>query len=234
MTSPSDSPGAVPPPGTEPHTQDKPHTPEAPLVGGVVAALANTGWQILLTMGLAGITLGVIALVWPGATLRVAGVLFGVYLLVTGVFQLAAAFGAHVPGHLRVLHFITGAASILLGLICFRGPLESILLLALWIGFSWLLRGTTETAAAASAPDMPARDWHLVFGILGALAGIVMIIMPFVTIATLTLVVGVMAIVLGLTEVVRAIRTRVEIGHLAPGSTAERRPLFRARPHPQH
>ncbi len=41
--------------------------------------------------------LATIALVWPGATLRVFGILFGVYLLVTGVFRLAAAFGTHVP-----------------------------------------------------------------------------------------------------------------------------------------
>ncbi|MER6074875.1 HdeD family acid-resistance protein [Streptomyces sp. NPDC001817] len=225
MTSPTDSPGPVPPRGTEPE--------ERPLGEGM-AALANMGWQILLTMGLATIALGVIALVWPGATLRVVGILFGVYLLVTGVFQLAAAFGTHVPRHLRVLHFITGAASILLGLICFRGTLESILLLALWIGFSWLLRGTTETAAAASAPAMPGRGWHVAFGIVGALAGIVMIVMPFASIATLTLVVGVMAIIVGLTEVVRAIRTRVEIGHLASGTATQRRPLFHARPHPQH
>ncbi|MBL3670544.1 HdeD family acid-resistance protein [Streptomyces sp. M2CJ-2] len=233
MTSPSDSAGPVPPRGTEPRTRETPQTQETPLVEGM-GALANMGWQILLTMGLASIALGVIALVWPGATLRVVGVLFGVYLLVTGVFQLAGAFGVHVPRHLRVLHFLTGAASILLGLICFRGTLQSILLLALWIGFSWLLRGTLETAAAASAPDMPARGWHVAFGIIGALAGIVMIIMPFASIATLTLVVGVMAIVLGLTEVVRAIRTRVEIGHLAPDTTTQRRPLFHARPHPQH
>ncbi|WP_438947819.1 DUF308 domain-containing protein [Streptomyces triticisoli] len=53
--------------------------------------------------------------------------------------------------------------------------------------------------------------------------GIVMIIMPFASIATLTLVVGVMAMVLGLTEVVRAIRTRVEIGHLAPSTATQRR-----------
>ncbi|MEU2602616.1 HdeD family acid-resistance protein [Streptomyces hirsutus] len=233
MTSPSESAGPVPPHGTEPRTRETPQTQEKPLVEGM-GALANMGWQILLTMGLASIALGVIALVWPGATLRVVGVLFGVYLLVTGVFQLAAAFGVHVRRHLRVLHFLTGAASILLGLICFRGTLQSILLLALWIGFSWLLRGTLETAAAASVQDMPARGWHVAFGIIGAMAGIVMIIMPFASVATLTLVVGVMAIVLGLTEVVRAIRTRVEIGHLAPGTTAQRRSLFHARPHPQH
>lgn len=225
MTAPSGSPGPVPPRSAEPQ--------EGPLAEGM-AALANTGWQILLTMGLATIALGVIALVWPAETLRVVGILFGVYLLATGVFQLAAAFGTHVPGHLRVLHFIAGAASVLLGLLCFRGTLQSTLLLALWIGFSWLLRGTLETVAAASAPDMPARGWHVAFGIIGTMAGIVMIVMPFASIATLTLVVGVMAIVLGLTEVVRAIRTRVEIGHLAPGTAPRRRPLFHTRAHPQH
>ncbi|MET9452811.1 HdeD family acid-resistance protein [Streptomyces cinerochromogenes] len=225
MTSPSTSPGPDPSRGTEPR--------ESPLAEGM-AALANLGWQILLTMGLATIALGVVALAWPEATLRVVGILFGVYLLVTGVFQLAAAFGAHVARHLRVLHFITGAASVLLGLVCFRGPLESVFLLALWIGFSWLLRGTTETAAAASVPDMPARGWHVAFGIIGALAGIVMIVMPFASIAALTLVVGVMAIVLGVTEVVRAVRTRAEIGQLTRGTAAQRRSLFHARPHPQH
>lgn len=142
MTSPSESSGPAPPRGTEPQ--------DTPLTEGM-AFLANMGWQILLTMGLATTALGVIALVWPGATLRVLGVLFGVYLLATGVFELAGAFGTHVPRHLRAMHFLTGALSILLGLICFRGALESILLLALWIGFSWLLRGIMETAAAASA-----------------------------------------------------------------------------------
>ncbi|MEU2165841.1 HdeD family acid-resistance protein [Streptomyces chengbuensis] len=225
MTSPSESPGSVPPRGTEPQ--------EGPAAEGM-AALANVGWQLLLTMGLATIALGVIALVWPGETLRVVGVLFGVYLLATGVFQLAAAFGTHVPRHLRVLHFISGAASILLGLVCFRGPLESVFLLALWIGFSWLLRGIVETVAAASDQTMPARGWHVAFGIIGSMAGIVMIVMPFASIGTLTLVVGVMAIVVGLAEVVRAIRTRVEIGHLDAGTAPQRRPLFHARPHAQH
>ncbi|MFB6960830.1 HdeD family acid-resistance protein [Streptomyces sp. NPDC056309] len=138
-----------------------------------MAALANMGWQILLTMGLASIALGVVALVRPGATLRVTGVSFGIHLLVTGVVQLAGAFGTHVPRHLRALHFITCAVSILLGLISFRGTLESTLLLALWIGFGWLLRGPTETAAAASAQEMPARGWHVTFGINGSLAGVV-------------------------------------------------------------
>ncbi|MGW0630846.1 HdeD family acid-resistance protein [Streptomyces sp. NPDC002758] len=228
MASPSDSTSGTGPPrprGTEP--QDASVTES-------LGALANMGWQILLTTGLAAIALGVVVLAWPKETLRVVGVLFGIYLLVTGVFQLAAAFGTHVPGHLRALHFLTGALSVLLGLICFRGTLQSILLLALWIGFSWLLRGTTTTATAASAPAMPARGWMLFSGIIGMLAGIVLIVSPFTSIAALTLAAGIMAIVLGVVEVFHAIRMRVEAGRLAPGAAAERRPLFRSQPHPQH
>ncbi|MFI9029986.1 HdeD family acid-resistance protein [Streptomyces sp. NPDC053560] len=207
-------------------------SPSDASVTGSLSALASRSWQFALTTALATIALGVVVLAWPGETLRVVGVLFGIYLLVTGVFQLAAAFGTHVPGHLRALHFLTGALSVLLGLVCFRGTLQSILLLALWIGFSWLVRGIMMTTTAASAPDMPARGWMLFFGIIGILAGIVLIVLPVTSTAALTLTVGVMAIVLGVVEAFHAVRIRIDAGRLAQGTTPRRRPLFR--PHPQH
>ncbi|MFE9451959.1 HdeD family acid-resistance protein [Streptomyces sp. NPDC006739] len=227
MTFPSETPGNSP--SAEPRPQNTPSGTEA------LSALANFGWQALFTVGLASIALGVVVLAWPGETLRVVGVLFGIFLLVSGVFQLAAAFGTHVPGHLRALHFIAGALCVLLGLVCFRGTLESILLLALWIGFGWLLRGIMMTAAAGSSPDMPARGWQLFLGVITLLAGIVLIVAPFGSIATLTLVTGIMAIVLGVVEVVHAIQLRVEAGRLTRGTaTRQRRSLFHAHPHPQH
>lgn len=228
MTFPSDSPGSSPPSGTRhPGTSHR----------GIedLTAVANLGWQALFTIGLASIALGVVVLAWPGETLRVVGLAFGIYLLVSGVFQLAATFGAHVPAHLRALHFITGALCVLLGLVCFRGTLESILLLALWIGFGWLLRGVMMTAAAASTRDVPARGWLLALGIITLLAGIVVIVLPFGSIGALTLVAGIMAIVLGVGEVFHAVQLRVEAGHLAEGTpTKQRRSLFHAHPHPQH
>ncbi|WP_274910997.1 HdeD family acid-resistance protein [Streptomyces sp. WZ-12] len=208
--------------------------------GAALGTLANLGWQALFTVGLAAIALGVVVLAWPGKTLHVVGLAFGIYLLVSGVFQLAAAFGAHVPGHLRALHFITGAISVLLGLICLKGTLQSLLLLALWIGFGWLLRGIMMSAGAASAPQAPARGWQIFLGIITMLAGIVLIVSPFSSIAVLALVAGIMAIVLGVTEVIHAIRMRVEIGRLTKGTTGtgttpkHRRSLFHPHPHPQH
>ncbi|MFI9720814.1 HdeD family acid-resistance protein [Streptomyces sp. NPDC052396] len=178
---------------------------------GRVGLLAHAGWQVLLAAGVASVALGVVVLAWPKATLTAVGVLFGIYLLAFGAFQLAGAFGHHVPGHLRALGFVSGALCVLLGLLCFRGPTESLLLLALWIGFGWLLRGVMLTAVALSTPELPARGWQVFLGVLTLLAGIVLITTPFGSLALLALWSGVLLIVLGLVEVVHAIQLRLRV-----------------------
>jgi uncharacterized membrane protein HdeD (DUF308 family) len=211
----------------EPQRPDRPDHPDRPghpadesLYSGPLGVLANITWQFLLAAGVAAIALGVLVLAWPGETLAVVGALFGIYLLVTGVFQLAGAFGTHVPGHLRALSFITGALSVLLGLLCFRGAAESILLLALWIGFGWLLRGIMQTAVAISTEGLPARGWQLFLGIITALAGVVLIVSPFGSIAALTLVTGIWLIVLGVVEVIHGVQLRIRAGRLADRSVS--------------
>lgn len=182
----------------------------------MVTALANSAWQLAAAAGVAAVALGVLVLVWTGPTLVLVGTLFGIYLLVSGVFQITGAFGQHVPGHLRALGLLSGALSVFLGLICFRGPMESILLLAIWIGFGWLLRGITQVVVAASTDGMPARGWLIIFGVISALAGIVLITSPITSIATLTLLAGIWLVVLGVMEVVHAIQLRLRLRHVTP------------------
>ncbi|WP_344685850.1 HdeD family acid-resistance protein [Saccharopolyspora taberi] len=165
-------------------------------------------WQATLAVGVSSLVLGVLALVWPKATLIVVGVLFGIYLLVSGILQIVAAFGAHVSTGLRVLAFVSGALSILLGLLCFRGELQSIVLLGLWIGIGWLFRGVTQTTAAMSDRDMPARGWQVFLGIVTALAGIVLIVSPIASVGLLVVFGGVWLFVLGVVEIVTAIQVR--------------------------
>ncbi|MET7696369.1 MULTISPECIES: HdeD family acid-resistance protein [unclassified Streptomyces] len=183
------------------------HEPEPPFEGPL-HALSRAAWQVVLVTGIASLILGVLVLVWPGASLFAAGILFGLYLVISGVFQLVSAFGTHRTTSLRVLAFISGALSILLGLFCFRGPMQSILLLALWIGIGWLIRGITQTLAAASDRNMPARGWQIFLGILTFVAGIVLIDSPFRSVAVLTLVGGIWLVAVGVVEIITAIRIR--------------------------
>ncbi|MGW2723017.1 HdeD family acid-resistance protein [Streptomyces sp. NPDC001492] len=184
-----------------------PHGPELPFEGPL-HALSRAAWQVVLLTGVASLVLGLLVLIWPDASLLVVGVLFGVYLLVSGIFQLVAAFGTHTTTALRILAFISGSLSILLGLFCLRGPMRSILLLALWIGIGWLIRGITQTLAAASDSTMPARGWQIFLGIVTFLGGIVLIDSPFASVAVLTLVGGIWLVAVGVVEIVTAIRIR--------------------------
>jgi uncharacterized membrane protein HdeD (DUF308 family) len=181
-----------------------------PGLPGPMQQLARNAWQAVLLIGVAAIVFGVVALIWPHATLRVIGILFGVFLLVSGIMQLAAAFGTHVDTSLRVLAFISGAISILLGLFCFRGALESTLLLAIWIGIGWLFRGVSQLAGASTDAAMPARGWQIFSGIIGILAGIVVLSSPVNSIWVLTLFGGIWLIVTGVAEIATALRLRAE------------------------
>ena len=70
-------------------------TSEKTVFEGPLQQLARSTWQLLLLVGITSIALGVIVLAWPGKTLWVAGVLFGIYLVVSGIGYMFAAFGAH-------------------------------------------------------------------------------------------------------------------------------------------
>ena len=180
-------------------THDSPHDRATPrdVPPGPLGMLAGFAWQALLVAGLVSLVLGVLVLAWPEATLTVVGVLFGLYLLFSGVVQLVAAFGTHATTALRVMAFISGALS---------------------IGIGWLFRGMMQTVAAASDPAMPARGWQIFLGIVSALAGIVLIVSPLESAAVLTVLGGIWLLVVGATEIITAFMVRSRAKDLPPGA----------------
>ncbi|MFC8382007.1 HdeD family acid-resistance protein [Nocardia sp. NPDC056952] len=178
------------------------------VIGSPFTALAKKTWQTVLVTGLLAVVLGIIVLVWPGPSLLVAGILFGIYMVVSGIFQLIAAF-THLPStSFRVLSFISGVLSLIIGVFCFRDDLTSIVLLGLFIGISWLFRGVAVLFAAISESGVPGRGWQIFYGIISALAGVVLIVWPISSIATLVWVVGIFLIVIGVMEVITAFGIR--------------------------
>lgn len=196
------------PQGGRPEGTAGPAGASFPMADTFWGKMVHHAWGTLVGAGVAEIALGVIILAWPRASLVVVGVLFAIYLLISGVLQLAGAFGVFVSGSMRVLHFVSGALSILLGLLALRSAAESIFLLALWIGFSWLMRGILLTASGIEGVGLPARGWQIFLGVITALAGIVLIVSPIASIAALTIFAGVWLVIVGITEVVYGISLR--------------------------
>ncbi|MGZ4526974.1 MAG: HdeD family acid-resistance protein [Mycobacterium sp.] len=167
-------------------------------------------WKSTLLSGILSLALGVVVLAWPGKTILVAAVAFGVYLLITGAAQVFFALSLHVSAGSRILLFISGAASLILALLAFRhfGQGYAILLLAIWIGIGFIFRGVGTTISAVQDPNLPGRGWAIFIGVISLLAGIVVLASPLESIVTLALVVGVWFAILGIFEIVSSFGIR--------------------------
>jgi len=178
-------------------------------------------WKSALASGLLAVILGIIVLAWPGKSILVAAILFGAYLLVTGIAQVVMAFSLKVTAGGRVLLFISGAAALILAVLAFRrfGEGYAVLLLAIWIGVGFIFRGVATTVSAISDADLPGRGWHIFIGVISLIAGVVVLASPFESIFTLALVVGIWLIVIGVFEIASAFGIRK--GAKSPSEPAE-------------
>ena len=167
-------------------------------------------WKWILVAGLLTIVLGAIVLAWPGPTILVVSTLFGVYLLLSGLVELFLAFTLPRSAATRVMLFISGALSLVLAILSFRhfGDAYAVLLLSLWIGISFIFQGVSGAAAGISESDLPGRGWYIAAGIISVIAGVVVLVWPFDSIAVLTLAAGIWLVIIGITQIIQAFQTR--------------------------
>ena len=169
-------------------------------------------WKSVLSLGVLTVILGAAVLVWPGQSIVVAGILFVVYLLASGIAQVIAAFTVNSPAASRVLLFISGALSIALGVFALRDYDDgaAVWLLALWIGVGFMFQGVSETVLAISFKELPERGWYIFVGVLTTIAGVVMLAWPISSIVVLSIIAGLWLVVIGTTEIVWAVNVRSE------------------------
>lgn len=166
-------------------------------------------WKSTLVSGILALVLGVLVLYRPGESILAAAILFGIYLIITGVAQVFFAFSLNITAGGRVLLFLSGAAALILALLCFRhfnsdNEAVGVLLLAIWIAVGFIFRGVATTVSAISDPDLPGRGWQIFMGVVSLMAGIVTLAAPLSSLLVLTLVVGVWLIVMGAAEIITA------------------------------
>ena len=115
-------------------------------------------WKSTLASGILSLILGIVVLAWPGISVLIAAVAFGIYLVTTGFAQVVFAFSLHVSAGSRILLFVSGAASLILAVLAFRhfGQGYAVLLLAIWVGIGFVFRGVATSRFGHQRSD-PAR-----------------------------------------------------------------------------
>jgi uncharacterized membrane protein HdeD (DUF308 family) len=179
------------------------------------------GWVI--GAAVVGIVLGIIALVWPGATLLTVAILFGSYLIVAGVYRLIIAFTAQrLSTGIRWLFGILGGLVIIAGIFCLSNPTRSLIVLAFVIGFGWIIGGIADITDGVMGTSAAPRWLAIVSGAIAVIAGVVIFFLPGLALATFVLLGAILLIVVSITTLLTLPRKR-KSGSTA-SQTSEPRP----------
>jgi uncharacterized membrane protein HdeD (DUF308 family) len=172
------------------------------------SAMASIGdhWGVVLFLGIASIVIGIIAMVWPAATIVVIAVLLAIWLIISGIFQIIRGFSRGLSGGMRALLFIGGGLSLILGLIAIGGMFRAVEILAIFVGIAFLFRGFGSLFLAAEQKE--GRSWNIFGGIIMLIGGFVVLLWPGISLVTLAWVTGIWLIVSGIFEIVAAFRLR--------------------------
>jgi uncharacterized membrane protein HdeD (DUF308 family) len=163
-------------------------------------------WGLVVLMGVLSIVLGLLAILFPGATLLTVGIYFAAWLFVSGVFSLIGSFSRDGDTASRVLMAILGVLSVIVGFALLRQPFQSIEVFIFVLGVFWLAQGIMTFVAAFAHSQ--GRNLRLLSGILGIVAGIIVLSYPMTSAVTLALVGGVWLVILGATQVYAGLQLR--------------------------
>ena len=132
----------------------------------------------VIAIAVVGLVLGIIALVWPDATLMTIAIIFGIYLVTSGIFRITVALLPHSggAGH-RWLSGILGLVVAAAGVFCLAAPEKSLVVLAFVIGFGWIAEGIIDIMAGIQGVVSP-RWLGIVSGVIAIIAGIVTFTLP--------------------------------------------------------
>jgi uncharacterized membrane protein HdeD (DUF308 family) len=166
-------------------------------------------WWLLALRGLVAVLFGVLAFVWPGATLITLVWLFGAFALVNGLLSLILA--AKAPkGYPRIGSLILGGLlGILAGLLTFVMPgitaLGLLMLIAAWA----IVTGIMEVVAAIRLRKIIANEWLLILAGIASIAfGVILFLRPAAGALALIWWIGAWALIFGILLIVLAFRMR--------------------------
>jgi uncharacterized membrane protein HdeD (DUF308 family) len=175
---------------------------------GMVSRFGRS-WHSSLTVGIVTLALGIIIVAWPAATVGVIAVLFGIQLLLFGVFNLIRSVAAsEASGGARVLFALLGVLSIAVGVLALRDLFQTIQVIAILFGLTWLIGGIIEFVSLLTGPARPGRGWSILLAIVTVIAGIIVLSYPTPSLVTLALLFGIWLIFWGVMMVSIAIATR--------------------------
>jgi uncharacterized membrane protein HdeD (DUF308 family) len=178
------------------------------LADQIVASIRHHWWLFLLR-GLAAIVFGVLALLWPGATVVVLTAFIAAYALVDGVVAIAAAVRMRATFDRWWVLLIQGLISAAFGVWAFINPLLSLWYIVISVSLWMVVAAVVQFLLARAHRAMGTSPaWSIFGGVLSVVVAVLALVYPGLTVATVVLLIAWFALVIGTLQLVIAFRVR--------------------------
>jgi len=132
-----------------------------------------------------------------------------IQFLVSGLLRVVIALTSRtLEGGMRALVGFTGALAFIVGLLCLRDPLQTLLVIGLLVGVWLVLAGFVDLLGAFLSPTPGRRVWDVATGLLTLLAGVFLVVNPDVSLGLLVVVACIWLFGIGLFAVVAGLQMR--------------------------
>jgi uncharacterized membrane protein HdeD (DUF308 family) len=192
-----------------------------------VLAAASRQWWVVVLEGILGIAFGILALLFPGMTLITLAILFAIWAIVSGLFEIIEGFRVAEHRGRSWPFAVMGVTAIAAGVIAFVLPGITIVGFAILLGAWFFVKGIMEVYTAWRIRNEVSGEWVLALaGLLAIVAGLIILAVPAVGIVLAIAFIAAWAIVGGILAIVFGWRLRSlgqrlgTVGSAGPTGTA--------------
>ena len=174
-----------------------------------IAGLFARSWWVLLLRGLFAMALGALVFTRPAWTLGTVVLAFGIYAVFEGASALFTAIGGWRHRDDRWLLLLEALIGIAVGYITLRTPAITavvvIFLIAAWALATGVIRIVEGVRLRRT---IPGEVWMVLGGIASVIFALIVMMRPLAGALAMVQVIGVFALILGMTEVMLSFRVR--------------------------
>lgn len=178
-----------------------------------LSPVAKQLWGLGIAFGVVSILFGVLALFWPGLTVALLILFFGVFVLVWGVIGLITSLSSMSTDKFWWLELIFSLLAVGLAVYLLRNPVEAATIFIFYIGITFLVRGVIDIVEGLFDGRRKGnqRVLSIVLGLVGIIAGIIVLSNPVTAGVAIVWIVGLYAVLYGSILIAFAFRAQAEL-----------------------
>jgi len=174
-------------------------------LGDAVTTQLEKMWGWYLVGGIISILFGFFIISWRHATVYAVVYFASAFFIVGGAFEIV---GSVRMARQRWLHLLFGVLWVAAGIVGFVWPHITVFVAAVLIGWSFLVLGIFDVISSVQSRHIPFWWLYLIRGVVALGIGFLCIRHPNGTLETIVVLIGIIAIVFGVVEVIGAFSAR--------------------------